>query len=471
MRWCPEPVLLLDALVPRKSVCGLPWFGAFCAAEPLLLSMAGPLPVKCWGLDPMYWSHVKLLVRDIHALGTFPGIADSHMLGGHPLSRVEVVGTVVSVERKARFTRYRLDDGTGLIALIRWINPDTPIAAAASFSSSSAAMRGEEAERLTCVSHGDLVRVHGRIKLHDGWDDEPQREVVISRMSVLRDPLDECTHWLEAAHLSRRYYSKASAHRPEHMRHLLLPSTATGAVDGDGGGDGGDLLDDWHSGGGGGVDMDVETAGGWGSMGNAEPKRGGGGGAVQRRQRQRTTTTGNAGHGASSTATQRSSAVTAASPDHTFQRVLTHWVLGPEEAAALDKAEGTGASGSVAVAAAALKAAMSTVAAVTATAVVAPAKVVPAGAGGGGGHSTSSTSTSTSAGSSSSTSSRDEDKGGSGSGGGGLEGDSVLPMPSGSTYASSQRPLKVFRFDTLCADPVLVAVARDLFSHHAYPPR
>ncbi|CAN0540204.1 unnamed protein product, partial [Ectocarpus sp. 12 AP-2014] len=38
------------------------------------------LRVHEWGLNPLFWSYVKLLIRDLHGLGTLGGIDDSHVL-------------------------------------------------------------------------------------------------------------------------------------------------------------------------------------------------------------------------------------------------------------------------------------------------------------------------------------------------------------------------------------------------------
>lgn len=31
------------------------------------------LPVKLWGLDPLYWSHIKLFIIEIFELPRYPG--------------------------------------------------------------------------------------------------------------------------------------------------------------------------------------------------------------------------------------------------------------------------------------------------------------------------------------------------------------------------------------------------------------
>ena len=73
-----------------------------------------------WGLDPLYWSYVRLLAVHVHALRTAPGIETSHILGGHALSRVEMVGVIVRMIELEHMTKFTLDDGTGLVDCTKW---------------------------------------------------------------------------------------------------------------------------------------------------------------------------------------------------------------------------------------------------------------------------------------------------------------------------------------------------------------
>ena len=100
------------------------------------------LHVSQWGLDPLYWSFACLLVKQIHMLDEYSGLAgdailhdethddallscsvkcsvvahatcaEAFHLNNHPLSRAQVVGTVVSIlqrEKKSVFTGRSLD--------------------------------------------------------------------------------------------------------------------------------------------------------------------------------------------------------------------------------------------------------------------------------------------------------------------------------------------------------------------------
>ena len=80
-----------------------------------LIALCRKSAMDKWGLDPLYWSFVKVFIVQVHQLSLFEGTADTHMLYGRPISRVEVVGVVVSVKQHARFVKYYIDDGTGTL--------------------------------------------------------------------------------------------------------------------------------------------------------------------------------------------------------------------------------------------------------------------------------------------------------------------------------------------------------------------
>ena len=35
--------------------------------------MKNAVPVRHWGLDPLYWAHIKLFVKDVLELNNYPG--------------------------------------------------------------------------------------------------------------------------------------------------------------------------------------------------------------------------------------------------------------------------------------------------------------------------------------------------------------------------------------------------------------
>ena len=65
--------------------------GAVCARRAPHL---GALPV----LRVFCQAHAALFVRQVHRLEGMPDVRDAHLLNGHPVWRVEVVATVVSIK-------------------------------------------------------------------------------------------------------------------------------------------------------------------------------------------------------------------------------------------------------------------------------------------------------------------------------------------------------------------------------------
>ena len=82
-----------------------------------------PIDATQWGLDPLYWSYVHLTCYQInHAISTLPDKDHAHVLNNtHPLTKATIVGTVVRVVEQLSFTKYTIDDGTGMVDCIQWI--------------------------------------------------------------------------------------------------------------------------------------------------------------------------------------------------------------------------------------------------------------------------------------------------------------------------------------------------------------
>jgi hypothetical protein len=80
-----------------------------------------------WGLDPLWDSYVRLTVVILKGLKAInpesPNILALPM--GRAVEKVRVLGDIVSVKWKATSTmiEFHVDDGTGLLACIWWLNP------------------------------------------------------------------------------------------------------------------------------------------------------------------------------------------------------------------------------------------------------------------------------------------------------------------------------------------------------------
>mmetsp|Transcript_10729 Transcript_10729/g.14008 ORF Transcript_10729/g.14008 Transcript_10729/m.14008 type:complete len:229 (+) Transcript_10729:125-811(+) len=203
------------------------------------MSLSDPLS---WGLNPLFWCHVKLCVKDIHLLTdglskprkkssqephlsylsshTPENIIESehrHILcNKHPINQVHIVGVVVAKTRKINHTILTVDDGTGVIDCTFWTNE----------------ISDEDSEKSkkklpSKVDLGVLVRVMGKLKMKKCWNDELElvgyttyngrvhssavkvtREVTIDMINVVEDANEETYHWLSCLELFRTVYEK-----------------------------------------------------------------------------------------------------------------------------------------------------------------------------------------------------------------------------------------------------------------------
>ncbi|CAN0516311.1 unnamed protein product, partial [Ectocarpus sp. 12 AP-2014] len=139
-------------------------------------------------------SYVKLLIRDVHGLGTLGGIDDSHVLHGNKaIHGVEVSGAVVHVKPGATkasgsyAVKYILDDGTGLLPCTQYER-----------HAGTGAMHRGHSERHEL---GELLVVQGKLKRYRG-----AREVAITSASKPTDPNQETLHWLRCVELGKTVY-------------------------------------------------------------------------------------------------------------------------------------------------------------------------------------------------------------------------------------------------------------------------
>ncbi|VFQ71773.1 unnamed protein product [Cuscuta campestris] len=149
-------------------------------------------------------THVRLLGFDLLNLTMNPTDQTFSDRNGVRFSRVECVGVVVSREFKpGRFLRLVIDDSTGCIPCVLWLNQlSSPYFSRRSLPdvravASIAAKFSEEAQI------GVLARIRGRIT---GFRGEVQ--ITVADVFVERDPNFEILHWLDCVRLSRNCYPK-----------------------------------------------------------------------------------------------------------------------------------------------------------------------------------------------------------------------------------------------------------------------
>jgi len=158
-------------------------------------------PVREWGLDPMCFAHVRLLAFDLLSLRPVPNLQGSYARKGRPVRKVEIMGIVVTVDQKERYTRFTLDDGTGCVSCILWTNHS-------SFAATSAA-KGLELQvwqelatgTARQVKLGEVLRVQGRLSNYAN-----QIQLTVLSLQTEQDPNAEALHWAECMQLARCCY-------------------------------------------------------------------------------------------------------------------------------------------------------------------------------------------------------------------------------------------------------------------------
>ncbi|KAI9506190.1 hypothetical protein GGI25_002101 [Coemansia spiralis] len=141
-----------------------------------LENKASRKPAQEWGLDPLFWTNVKLFVGDLHHVllnetGSVLFIGDQRVV-----RTVEIVGIVVSVDKHlAKMTVYNVDDGTGVIPCVEFTTQE------------------EQTDPDVRKTHalGTTVCVEGRLSTF-----RDMRELVTRNIRAV-DPNEEALGWLE----------------------------------------------------------------------------------------------------------------------------------------------------------------------------------------------------------------------------------------------------------------------------------
>ncbi|XP_072883192.1 CST complex subunit STN1 isoform X2 [Hemitrygon akajei] len=175
-------------------------------------SAEDPVPPILWGLDPVHVVFAKLYIRDILELKNSRHIPGVFFYKTHPISKVDILGTVVQRQEKERCCIFGVDDGTGVISCLWW-KKQTPVEITKPASSSKGLDLLDQLSRITRLEHGnsrldlgDVVQVRGRIR-----DYRERREISSTSITKLVDPLFtiQISRMLELPHLYRSFYDKA----------------------------------------------------------------------------------------------------------------------------------------------------------------------------------------------------------------------------------------------------------------------
>ncbi|KAJ1398391.1 OB-fold nucleic acid binding domain, AA-tRNA synthetase-type [Sesbania bispinosa] len=148
--------------------------------------------------------HVKLLAFDLLSLTPSSSSDPVFYRRGIPLSRAETLGTVTLRDLKPnRFLRFAIDDGTGCIPCILWLNHLSSPHLARRRSPQDLRLIADSAARSAAlVKVGVVARVRGRITAYKG-----SVQITVSDVMLERDPNAEILHWLESINLARNCYN------------------------------------------------------------------------------------------------------------------------------------------------------------------------------------------------------------------------------------------------------------------------
>lgn len=156
---------------------------------------------------PLYNTHVKLLAFDLLSLTQTPSPSSSSdpisfSRKGTLLSRAETVGIVTSRDFKPnKFLKFTVDDGTGCVNCILWLNHLTSPYFTRRNPSDLQAIANSSARFSSELKLGVVARVRGRITGYRG-----EVQITISDVVVEKDPNVEILHWLDCLRLARKSY-------------------------------------------------------------------------------------------------------------------------------------------------------------------------------------------------------------------------------------------------------------------------
>ncbi|KAG2320191.1 hypothetical protein Bca52824_013404 [Brassica carinata] len=136
-------------------------------------------------------AHAKLMSRDIHRLTPSPTEANCF----------STVGTIISRDMTPMFLKFSVDDGTGCVTCILWLNQLTS-PYYNRFNSSTILLHSRTARRQARdIRIGAVARVRGRVGLY-----REVMQITTTNVIIERDPNAEILHWLECVRLGRSCY-------------------------------------------------------------------------------------------------------------------------------------------------------------------------------------------------------------------------------------------------------------------------
>ncbi|KAJ7517439.1 hypothetical protein O6H91_21G024600 [Diphasiastrum complanatum] len=165
-------------------------------------------PIFEWGFDPMCFSHVKLLAFDLLCIEQVPHLPEFYVRKGRPVQKVEIMGVVVSMDQRTQFLHFGLDDGTGCIPCILWMNDFRWGKRGTGDAISRRAMIEAYA---THVKLGRLLRVQGKVSTY-----KEKLQLTVLSVQEEMDANAETLHWLDCVRLAVKCYNLPPPLPPSH---------------------------------------------------------------------------------------------------------------------------------------------------------------------------------------------------------------------------------------------------------------
>ncbi|KAI8349627.1 hypothetical protein EDC96DRAFT_519916 [Choanephora cucurbitarum] len=139
-------------------------------------------PVELIGIDPLFLTHAKLIIRHVLELNTSENTPiDLYDYCGHRIKFVEICGILVAIELSSTSYRYTVDDGTGTIECVLWLN-------------------SMKLDNNRPFELGTTVSIMGKISTV-----RDQKQITVYDLYPTQDPHLEVTHFLQAIQLQKTY--------------------------------------------------------------------------------------------------------------------------------------------------------------------------------------------------------------------------------------------------------------------------
>ncbi|KAK3193740.1 hypothetical protein Dsin_025050 [Dipteronia sinensis] len=147
-------------------------------------------------------THVKLLAFDLLSLNPTSDPTTFSRSSTLLLSRAEILGTVTLRDYKPnKFLKFTVDDGTGLVPCVLWLNHLTSPYFSRRDPASVRVIANVATDFASQIKIGAVARVRGRIASYRG-----SVQITVSDVVIEKDPNAEVLHCLECLRLARKCY-------------------------------------------------------------------------------------------------------------------------------------------------------------------------------------------------------------------------------------------------------------------------